>query len=414
VFWRGNEVRFFADPKNGAMALVEMFSSSFDYPCEVYFYEKTMEVRHNVHKPSFAPLIFGIFETETLFGDGRQRTAAGGRDQAANEVTPDERLHVDREARKVIDEASQKVVKIYGAKGAGIHGFQSGIIISPEGHILTALTSALQVDPIVVVLDNGRKYDARLSAADPVMEIALLKIPVSDLPFFDIDGKRGELGTPVYAISNPFNIAQGNERATVQRGAIAALAQLSARRGVFETPYKGNIIVVDVTTNNPGSCGGALISAESGELLGILGKELRNNENHSWLNFAIPTYVWDEPVRKMKEKMIAEGERIPIFTENWDRKVLIPEDTIKIFQDWGILFVTSVSRRTPPFIDSVLPDSAAAKLGVLSDDLIVMVNGQLTASLAAVEYYIHQIPADKPVTLTIERDATLREVEFPR
>jgi S1-C subfamily serine protease len=78
------------------------------------------------------------------------------------------------------------------------------------------------------------------------------------------------------------------------------------------------------------------------------------------------------------------------------------------------LFVPAVSRRTPPFIDSVLPDSEAAKLGILADDLIVMVNNQLTASLAAVEYRIHQVPADKPVTLTIERDSTLRDVTFQR
>jgi serine protease Do len=216
---------------------------------------------------------------------------------------------------------------------------------------------------------------------------------------------------PIYAISNPFNIAQRNERVTVQRGAIASLTQLSARRGVFETPYKGDIIVVDITTNNPGSCGGALISAETGELLGMLGKELRNNENHSWLNFAIPTYVLSEPVRKM----IDGGGTVSLFTDKTVRdQEMIPEDTIKIFQDWGILFVTAVSRRTPPFIDTIRTGSEAEKQGLLPDDLIVMVNNQLTASLAAVEYWIHQIPKEQPVTLTIERDATLRDVTFQR
>jgi serine protease Do len=212
---------------------------------------------------------------------------------------------------------------------------------------------------------------------------------------------------PIYAISNPFNIAQGNERVTVQQGYVAALTKLSARRGVFETPYKGDIIIVDITTNNPGSCGGALISAESGKLLGILGKELRNNENHSWLNFAIPTYVWCEPVKAMMQG----GSTISLFTEKTVREQeMIPEDTIRIFQDWGILFITSVSRRTPPFIDSVRSGSEAEKLGLLPDDLIVMVNNQLTPSLAALEYQIHQIPADQPVTLTVERDAILRDV----
>jgi serine protease Do len=219
------------------------------------------------------------------------------------------------------------------------------------------------------------------------------------------------LGTPVYALSNLFNIAQGNERATVQRGAIAAHTTLSARRGVFETPYKGEIIVVDITTNNPGACGGALICAESGTLLGMLGKELRNNENHSWLNFAIPVEVWQNQVLSMMK----EGGTISLFTEKSVREQeMIPEDTIRIFQDWGILFIPSVSRRTPPFIDSVRPESEAAKLGLLPDDLIGMVKGQLTPSLAAVEHRIHQIPNDEPVILTIEREAMLRDAVLPR
>jgi serine protease Do len=342
----------------------------------------------------------------------------------------------------VIDEALRKVVKIYGAEAGGLHGYQSGILISPDGYILSALTSALssalQAEPIQIVLDNGRKFDARLVGAEPVMEIALLKIAGADLPYFDISEnesrERNEverpdqpadqsgrsallrsrlslLGSPSYAISNTFNIAQGNERVTVQRGAVAAQTTLSARRGVFETPYKGDIIVVDITTNNPGACGGALVCAESGKLLGILGKELRNNENHSWLNFAIPVYVWNDWVRTAME----QGGTVSLFTDKTVREQeMIPEDTIKIFQNWGILLITSVGRRTPPFIDSVRPGSEAEKWGLLPDDLIVMVNGQLTSSLSAVAYRIHQIPADQPVTLTIERNAELRDVTLSR
>jgi serine protease Do len=363
-----------------------------------------MEVR-------YGRILFGIFETETDF---RQQTA-DGRQQQKTEPQSLDCEAVRNRSNAVIDEALRKVVKIYGAEAGGIHGYQSGILVSPEGYILTTLTSALQAEPIQIVLDNGRKFDARLVGAEPVMEIALLKIPGADLPYFDIDGSRGELalllGMPIYAISNTFNIAQGNEHVTVQRGAVAAQTKLSARRGVFETPYKGDIIVVDITTNNPGACGGALVCAESGELLGILGKELRNNENHSWLNFAIPVSVWREPVCAM----MTDGGTISLFTNKTVREQeMIPEDTIKIFQNWGILLITSVSRRTPPFIDSVRPGREAEKWGLLPDDLIVMVNGQLTASLSAVAYRIHQIPADQPVTLTIERNAELRDVTLQR
>ena len=416
VSWRNNDVRFYVDPENGALALIEMSGSGLDFPCEVYFNGNAMEVR-------YGRLLFGVFELDGARAGGgnpplNTRQDTGGVTPPARALAP------------VIDNALKRVVKIYGAEAAGIHGYQSGILVSPDGHVLTALTSALQANPVRIVLDNGRRFEARIVGADPVMEIALLKIPGAELPYFDVSGENksrngaqrndGEhlrsipafvyLGMPIYAISNPFNIAQGNERATVQRGAIAALTQLSARRGVFETPYKGAIIVVDMTTNNPGACGGALVCAESGTLLGMLGKELRNNENHSWINFAIPVEVWQGWV----QDTMRDGGTISLFTEQSVReREMIPEDTIKIFQDWGILFITSVSRRTPPFIDSVRVGSEAERLGVLPDDLIVMVNGQLTPSLLAVEHRIHQISAEA-VTLTIERDATLRDVTFQR
>jgi len=410
VHWRGNEVRFYVDPTTGILPLVEMFGSGLDFPCEIYFENNTMEVR-------YGRILFGIFETGTLREPATASPEAdGSRDVGATLVVAP--LAVARRVERVIDEALVRSVKIIGGKLGQIHGYQSGILVSPDGHILTALASALQAEPIVVVLDNGRKFDARLIAAEPVMEIALLKISGTDLPHFDVAREPATvlpsewaLGSPIYALSNPFNIAEGNERVTVQKGAIASLTKLSARRGVFETPYKGDIIVVDITTNNPGSCGGALICAESGELLGLLGKELRNNENHSWLNFAIPVHAWSDWVRTA----IQEGGTISLFTEQSVRtQELIPEDTIRIFQDWGILFIPSVSRRTPPFIDSIRLGSEAQTQGLLPDDLIVMVNDQLTPSLAAVEHRIHQIPADQPVTLTIERDATLREVTFRR
>jgi S1-C subfamily serine protease len=406
VSWRGNDVRFYVDPERGAMLLIEMFGSSLDAPCEIYFNNKTMEVR-------YGRLIYGIFDNEIHnFPYGGTEAQRNVDEELSSSVPPRPR---ERQTTAVLNEALKKVVKIYGAEAAGIHGYQSGILISPDGFILTALTSALQVDPIQIVLDNGRKFDAKLWAADPMMEIALLKITALDLPHFDIERLADRapylLGMPIYAISNLFNIAQGNERATVQKGAIAAQTQLSARRGVFETPYKGDIIIVDITTNNPGACGGALICAESGTLLGMLGKELRNNENHSWLNFALPKEVW----QNWTQTMMTNGGMINLFSEKTVREQeMIPEDTIKIFQNWGILFIPSVSRRTPPFIDSVNFGSEAEKLGLLPDDLIVMVNGQLTPSLAAVEYRVHQIPAAQPVVLTIEREAILRDVTLQR
>ena len=75
------------------------------------------------------------------------------------------------------------------------------------------------------------------------------------------------------AVSNIFGVATGNEPASVQKGTVSAVTRLEARRGEFETPYRGPVYVLDVTTNNSGTAGGALVTRR-GELAAMLGKEL--------------------------------------------------------------------------------------------------------------------------------------------
>ncbi|MDR1962232.1 MAG: trypsin-like peptidase domain-containing protein [Planctomycetaceae bacterium] len=415
VAWRGNNVRFYFDPETGSVVLIEMSGSSLDFPCEILFRRTTdnkpeWEVR-------YGRILFGTFEINDWTPKLPMDIFSPDKDETKTLKNTETRT-----ASPVITETLPKVVKIYGAGNApGMHGYQTGIIISPDGDILTAITSALQADPIRVVLDSGRKFEARLVAADPVMELALLKIPATDLPYFSLQSLRTpnsdpQIGDSIFAVSNPFNIAEGNEPASVQRGCIAARTTLRARRGVFETPYQGAIFVVDITTNNPGACGGALISAETGELLGILGKELRNSENNSWLNYAIPVSAFQDKVRKMLVQAKESGVLHPqlVMPEAIKpEQELIPEDTIRLFQDWGLLMVPSVARRTPPFVDSVRFGSEAARLGLLPDDLIVMVNNHLTPSLSAVESQIHQTLPGEPIVLTVERQMTLLDFTLP-
>ena len=68
-------------------------------------------------------------------------------------------------------------MKIYGAGGyRSMEGYQSGFLISPDGHILTALSYVLDTDHVTVTLDDGRRFDARMLGGDPRLEVAVLKI----------------------------------------------------------------------------------------------------------------------------------------------------------------------------------------------------------------------------------------------
>src|SRR5690242_19135220 len=155
---------------------------------------------------------------------------------------------------EVAQDVQPKVVKIFGAGGLrGLEAYQSGFLISGEGHILTAWSYVLDSDVITVYLSDGKKTTAELIGMDPRTEIAVLKIDGQNLPHFPLEeGVSLESGAQVLAFSNLFGIALGNEPVSVLHGVVAAKTDLAARRGAFETNYKGPAYVLDAMTNNPG------------------------------------------------------------------------------------------------------------------------------------------------------------------
>jgi serine protease Do len=125
--------------------------------------------------------------------------------------------------QEVIAAAARKVVKIYGAGGLrGLEGYQSGILVSPDGRIATAASTVLDSDEIDCVLDDGRRFPAKLVGVDPRRELALLAIDAEGLPAFTpVADERAAPGTRVLALSNLFGVAVGDERVSAQRGVVS-------------------------------------------------------------------------------------------------------------------------------------------------------------------------------------------------
>ena len=305
---------------------------------------------------------------------------------------------------KVSDQVQPKMVKIFGA--GGVHGleiYQSGFLISADGYVLTVWSHVLDVDEVAVILDDGHKYEGKLVGADPRLELALLKIDAQDLPHFDLkQAVPAAEGTRVLAFSNLFGVATGEEAASVLHGTISAVTALDARRGAYETPYQGPIYVLDAMTNNPGAAGGALTDLQ-GHLLGILGKELRNSKNNIWLNFAIPTAEFVSSVEAIRTG------KPPVDPDKAKPKK--PDNPLTL-ERLGIILVPDVLERTPPFIDEVRPDSAAAKGGIHADDLVLLVDNQVVQSCAALNKELGLREADMDVHLTLMRGNELMEVQL--
>jgi S1-C subfamily serine protease len=302
--------------------------------------------------------------------------------------------------QQTIAAAARKVVKIYGAGGLrGLEAYQSGLIVSPDGRILTALSTVLDSEQIDCVLDDGRRFQATLVGVDPRREIAVLSIAAEELPAFVLEASaRVPPGTRVVALSNLFGVAVGDERVSAQRGVVSAVVPLEARRGAAEAPYTGDVYVLDCTTNNPGSAGGAVVDSR-GRLVGMLGKELRATTSGIWLNYALPS---DELAKGTAEILAgtALSAANAAATATFDPRRL------------GIVLVPDLLDKTPPFVESVEDDSAAVRAGLRADDLVIAVNGRSTASREALQRALGALAAGDPVRLSLVRGGRIVEADL--
>jgi serine protease Do len=292
--------------------------------------------------------------------------------------------------------AQARVVKIYGAGGlSGLEAYQSGIIVSPEGHIATAWSYVLDVEPIVV-LDDGRRFEAKIVGFEPALELAVLRCEVSGLPYFRFDEvSPPRWGDPVLAVSNLFGIAAGKEPASVMQGSIAAITPLDARRGTFKTPYRGNVLVLDLIANNPGAAGGALVDVD-GNLIGMLGKELRDSSTGVWLNYAVPATA----LKKTIGDIIAGRKTTAIE----DADPILPREQSHQLSTLGLVLVPDVLESTPAFVDDVLGDSPAAEVGLRPDDLILLVEGRRIDSQRTLRDILRRLDRRDRVQVTVQRE----------
>ncbi len=305
---------------------------------------------------------------------------------------------------EISTQTQPKIVKIFGAGGLrGLEAYQSGFLISGEGHILTAWSYVLDSDVITVYLHDGRKLNAEVVGMDPRSEIAVLKLDSPGLPHFNLDEAVSlSPGAKVLAYSNMFGVALGNEPVSVLHGVVAAKTELSARRGAFESNYRGQAYVLDAMTNNPGAAGGALTDSK-GRLAGLLGKELRSSASNIWLNYAIPIGELKTTVDEILAGKFRSAAREP------NQKKPKQHHTLATL---GLNLVPDFLPRTPPYVENVEPKSTAAKSGIRPDDLVLFVNGRVVPSCKLLADELTFIDRLDPIQLTIQRGQELLELEL--
>src|SRR5207245_5555251 len=189
-------------------------------------------------------------------------------------------------------------------------------------------------------------------------------------------------------------VATRDEPMSVQHGVIAAYAKLQGHKGVFDAPYTGDVYVIDAITNNPGA-GGGVITSRKGELIGIIGKELRNSLTNTWINYAVPIQVL--------AKFVTEGKA-------GKYKPIVKPKSSGPGGYHGIVLVPNVVERTPPYIEEVLPGSPADKAKLKPDDLIVYVDGLPVQDINAFNNILATYTPGMELKLEIQRGDKLTTV----
>ena len=303
-----------------------------------------------------------------------------------------------------------RVVKIFGAGGLQkLASYGTGFLVSSDGHLVTVWSHVLDPDEVTIVLDDGRRFPAKVLGAEPQLDLAVLKIDSPlvklNLPHFDLETatEKSGAGTRVLGFSNMFKVATGDEPVSVLHGVVMARTKLRARRGTHQIPYQGEVYVVDAITNNSGAAGG-LLTTRDGKLLGMIGRELRNADTNTWVNYSIPL---DGELKDAVRDIISGN-----FTSR--QKPLDDPGAAPRYdpRDFGIVMVPDVLFRTPAYVDAVVPGSPAQSAGLMPDDLVLFVNDELMQSVRMTKAEIGRLEAGDRLSIVVRRKDQLETFEF--
>ena len=255
----------------------------------------------------------------------------------------------------------------------------SGVLVSPEGIILTNHHVINDADEIDVALADGRKVKAKVVGSDPETDIAVLKIEAKQLPTPITLGKieSVHVGDVVLAIGNPFGVGQ-----TVTSGIVSAMGRDHVGINTFE-----NFIQTDAAIN-PGNSGGALINTR-GNLIGINTAIFSNNGGSMGIGFAIPINL----AKQVMESILKNGS----VTRGWIG--VEPQNLSKeLSESLGLPGNTE-----GVLISGVLEGGPAARGGVKPGDVLTAVNGNKTKDVRQLLNQVAQIGPGNEASLRIFR-----------
>jgi serine protease Do len=268
------------------------------------------------------------------------------------------------------------------------HGVGSGVIISPDGYIVTNNHVVDGATEIRVTMNDRRILPAKLIGTDPLTDLAVIKVSATELPNVAWgDSTKLRAGQTVLAFGNPFGL-----RFTVTRGIVSALNRPNPDLSDRHKP--GEFIQTDAAIN-PGNSGGPLVDAR-GEVIGINTFLISPSGSFSGAGFAIPTQI----VKPTVDTLIRDG-KIEHGYMGVGIADVTPENA-KFFE---------VTDNLGALVTQVEPDSPGAKAGLRVGDVVKRLNGKSVSDAGELQVEVGQKMPGTTIHLQVLRDG--KNVEVP-
>lgn len=274
----------------------------------------------------------------------------------------------------------------FGIPGAGAG---SGVIISPDGYIVTNNHVIENFDEIEVTTLGGENYSAEVVGRDPATDLAVIKVEAKNLPIMDYaNSDEAKVGEWVLAVGNPYE----KLRSTVTAGIISAKGRdLNILKG--EKTIE-SFIQTDAAVN-PGNSGGALVDVQ-GRLLGINTAIYSETGAYVGYSFAVPSNL----LKKVVEEIMKGGDI---------KRVTLGVSVVELNEQVAKDLNLNISEGL--FIENVVDRSSAQYAGLLPSDVILEVNGKKTTKFVDLSTLIDNSRANETVKIKVWRDGEVKTID---
>ncbi len=265
-------------------------------------------------------------------------------------------------------------------------GLGSGVIVSPNGYILTNNHVVADADELKVLLSDGREVIAKVIGADEKTDVAVIKIDVENLPTLTMaDSDKIRVGDVVFAVGNPLGVGQ-----TVTMGIVSATGRNDV--GILANDQIGgyeNFIQTDAAINQ-GNSGGALVDAR-GRLVGLNSAILSSGSGGNiGIGFAVPTNLAVSILNSLVATGKVQRGYLGVAGQNLDPKL---SESLGVNRDIKGVVISDVVKESP-----------AAKAGLKRNDVIVKIDNRPVDSQLALRLIVAQIAPNTEVNVVVLRD----------